>query len=99
MEGGGPISVHVPLHTHTNNASTGIPKQRTREKRLLAIIAVLVVSWIIVKIWADVFDVFMRKVLKVPKKNFLLNLIVAIVVTLLIVWALFAFDVDDLVAK
>jgi uncharacterized protein YqhQ len=74
-------------------------KKRSREKRLFAVIVIIVVSWLIVQIWAHVYDLFVRTVLKIPKKSFIPNLIVAIIVTVLIVWLVYAFDIDDMLGS
>jgi hypothetical protein len=73
-------------------------KQRSRECRLLAIVGIIVVSWLVVKIWADVFELFVRKVLKIDKDRFVANLVVAIGFTLVIVWLLYVASVDDMLS-
>lgn len=67
-----------------------------REKRLLAVVAIVVVSWLIVKVWADVFELFVRRVLKIKKTSFISNLIVAIFFTGGILWLLYILDIDDM---
>jgi hypothetical protein len=73
-------------------------KQRSREARLLAIVGIIVVSWLVVKIWADVFDLFVHKVLKIERDRFVANLVVAIGFTLIIVWLLYIVSVDDMLS-
>jgi hypothetical protein len=74
-------------------------KRRTREKRLLCIVAILVVSWLIVKVWADVFETFVRKVLGIDKDRFVANAIVAVIFTIVIVWLLYVTEVDDMLSS
>jgi threonine/homoserine/homoserine lactone efflux protein len=88
----------VSLATQGGTSSPEQPK-RTREKRLLAVVAILVVSWLIVKVWADLFDVFVRKVLKIPKDSFVRNAIVAVIFTAAVVWILYATSLDDMLGN
>jgi len=68
-----------------------------REKRLLAVVAIVVVSWLIVKVWADVFELFVRRVLKIKKNCFFSNLIVAVLFTGGILWVLYILDIDEMI--
>lgn len=71
-------------------------RKRSREKRLFWIIAILVVSWLIVKVWSDIFETFIRNVLHIKKQWFLPNLFVAVIFTIIIVSLLYFMEVDDM---
>lgn len=68
----------------------------SRTKRLFAVVGVVVVSWLIVKVWADVFELFVRKVLRVRKSCFVSNLLVAITFTGGMLWLLYMLDIDHM---
>jgi hypothetical protein len=100
-----------PISTTNDDATANSPHGRkqpyakdatkakqNREMRLLSVVAIIVVSWLIVKIWADVFELFVRKVMRVPKGCFVKNLVVAVVFTVGILWLLYVTNIDDLLA-
>ena len=70
--------------------------KEVEEKRLFWIIAIPVVSWLIVKVWSDIFETFIRNVLHIKKQWFLPNLFVAVIFTITIVSLLYFMEVDDM---
>lgn|SRR5574338_406193 len=68
---------------------------KSKGGRLIAIIIILVVSWLIVKIWSDIFDLFMKKVIKTDQNKLIANICIAIIFTVLIIWALIALGLDS----
>lgn len=66
----------------------------SKQGRLIAIIIILVVSWLIVKIWSDVFDLFMKKVVKTDANRLVANACIALIFTVLIIWLLIALNLD-----
>ena len=67
----------------------------SKQGRLIAIIVILVVSWLIVKIWSDVFDLFMKKVIKTDSTRLIANASIALIFTVLIIWFLIALGLDS----
>jgi hypothetical protein len=64
--------------------------------KLIALIAILVISWLLVQVWANVFTLFVKKVFKIDGERLVANAILALFFTILIIWAVYYLCVDDL---
>ena len=73
-------------------------KGRSRERRLIVIIVVIVVSWLIVRIWAEIFEMFLRRVLNIPATKVVANVVVAIFSTIIIIWVIYVSNMDDMLS-
>jgi len=93
-------SVATIDHTIPKPSSTDeTAKKRSREHRLIAIIVIIVVSWLIVKIWAEIFELFLRRVLKIDSTKVVANVIVALFFTVIIIWLVYVSNIDDMLAS
>jgi len=99
-DNGHPSIVAIPLVDEFPKSSDKDKSQnRSRTWKLVAVILVIVISWFLVTVWADVFEIFLHRVLRIPKHKFFLNLCVAIAITLILVWFLLLCNIDDLVSS
>lgn len=64
--------------------------------RLIALIIVIVISWLIVQAWAGCYDLFMKKVIKADSNRLIASVCIAIIFTVLVIWILCVFNIDDL---
>ena len=89
--------MYIPMVSEIPKINPGEePRSRGRVWRLIAVIVVLCVSWFLVTMWAGVFDIFIRRKLKISNKNFMANFILAVIMTIILIAVLIMTDVDDL---
>lgn len=75
-----------------------LTKQKSREAKLVMVILILVVSWLVVKVWCDVFDTVSAKYLKL-EGSLWKQLIFAVIFTIVIVYAVIKLDIDDMMSS
>lgn len=76
-------------------------KQKYRNSRcgrLIALIIVIVISWLIVQVWSECYTLFMKKVIKADSNRLVASICIAIIFTVLVIWLLCACGLDDLMS-